>query len=244
MNLGNAPSPTVLRGLHIDRAPLRLGRAAVPSPATRSALGVAEEERAAEDALQQAHALARSHGHEEGLRSGREQGLREGRQQADQEIRQAVQDALAQSERERNEDRERLRRIVQHAQCALADLLWSAQEHMVALCYETLCRMVGAAAAQPEFIQRQLSHLMAQHGAPGVVLHVHPQDAALLQRTWVDAPALRVIPDPRVAAGGCILQCSSGALDARLETMLASCKAALLEAGADALHGPRPQEDA
>jgi flagellar assembly protein FliH len=227
-------APQVLRGLRLEGAPLRLGRArAGMAPAAGQQSLV--EEAAQEQALREAHAQAMREGHEEGMRCGRAEGLREGRMQAAEEVRQSVQRGVAEAQAEWKAGHERVHRIAQHAHAALADLLWGAQDEMVALCFETLCRIVGRSAIQPEFVRAQVAHCLAQHGAPAVELHVHPQDAELLQRGSAAAPAVRVIGDPAVALGGCILQAASGALDARLDAMLETCKAALLDARANAV---------
>jgi flagellar assembly protein FliH len=233
MSSGSSNAPEVLRGIRFDSAPLRLGRArasGASAPAAQALVDEAEEDQALRQAHAQALRQGREQGHEEGLRAGRAEGLREGRAQAAEEVRQAVQRALAQAEAQWNDEHERLGRIAQHAQAAVADLLWSAQDEMVVLCHETLCRVVGASAVQPAFVRAQLAHLLAQHGAPDVVLHVHPQDAELLQRPG--SGAVPVIGDAQVALGGCILKSTSGALDARLDAILEACKAALLEARA------------
>ncbi|HET8748746.1 MAG TPA: FliH/SctL family protein [Ramlibacter sp.] len=172
-------------------------------------------------------------GHEEGVHAGRAEGLREGRAQGAEEIRQATQRAVAEAELRSKAQHERLQCVAQHAHDAMADLLWSAQDDMVALCYETLCRIVGEHAVQPAFVRAQLAHVLAQHGAAEVVLHFHPQDAELLQ-SGPGTARFKAVPDPEVALGGCILKTASGALDARLETMLQACKEALSEARAAA----------
>jgi flagellar assembly protein FliH len=233
----------VLRGLHLEGSPLRLGRAragVAASPAAQALL----DESSAEEELRQARVAALRQAHEEGLRSGRAEGLREGRAQAAEELRQAVQRAVAEAGLRSQEEHERLHAIAQHARAAVADLLWAAQDEIVALCYETLCRTVAVAAVQPDAVRAQLAHLMASHGGPDVVLHVHPEDAELLQDGPPARAALPVVADADVAMGGCILKTPAGALDARLDSMLEACKAALLAARAGAVQDPHSGEEA
>jgi len=239
-----APSaPEVLRGVRMDGAPLRLGRARSDGAASPVAQALVEAP-SPEEELRHARAQALRQAHEEGLSSGRAEGLREGRAQAADEVRQAVQRAVAEAGLQAQAQRERLQRIGQHARAAVADLLWAAQDEMVALCYETLCRMLGANALQPAAVRSQVAQLMAQHGAPGVVLHVHPGDAELLQGGSAAGMQLPVVADPDVAVGGCILRTPAGALDARLDAMLEACKAALLQARAGAVQDGRPTGEA
>ena len=219
----------VLRGLPLDATPLRLGRArasVAPAPA---------EEGARAQALREAHALAVREGREEGLRAGRAEGLREGRALAAEEIRQAVQRAVAEAVLPLQAQRERLQEIARRAQETPAAVLAAAEDDMVALCYETLCRLIGASGVGPDAVRAQLAQLVVLHGGTEVVLHVHPQDAQLLERST--RGQARWVADPEVALGGCILKSSRGALDARLETMLAACKATLLETRAQRQNG-------
>jgi flagellar assembly protein FliH len=232
MSAAAAPCVEVLRGLHLDGEPLRLGRARSEGstpPSQPAAVRFDEEQ-----ALQELRALSMREAREEGLRAGRADGLREGRAHAAEEIRAAVQQAVSDAVRPVQEQHDRLQQLAEQARLALADALVQAQEEMVALCYDTLCRMVGAAAVRPELVRAQLLHLLQVHGSAGVALHVHPDDAELLTESTArgaqpDTTA-RWVADPQVALGGCILKTSSGGLDARLETMLGACKAALLEA--------------
>jgi len=105
---------------------------------------------------------------------------------------------------------------------------------MVALCFETICRLIGGAALQADVVRAQLTGLAAQGRAGrrlSMHVHVHPDDADLLRASAPDA-GVEWVADPEVALGGCILRGREGGLDARLETMLAACKAALLAARA------------
>jgi flagellar assembly protein FliH len=218
----------VLRGVAVHGAPLRLGRpkaVVAPAPAASSA------ESAREQALDEERKLAVRDGREQGLREGRAEGLREGRAQAAEETRLAVQRAVADAVLPLEKERAELVQLAQGVHHAITDALTAAQDEMAALCFETLCRVFGDTALRPEVVRAQVAHLLQQHGSSEVVLHLHPQDAQLLDRDGglLDTAA-RWVADPEVALGGCILQLPGGGLDARLETMLSACKAALLEA--------------
>jgi flagellar assembly protein FliH len=224
----------VLRGVAVQGAPLRLGRArasVAPAPAASS------EGSAREQALEEARSLAIREAREQGLREGRTEGLREGRAQAAEEVRLAVQRAVADAVLPLEKEHAQLLQIAQSARQAIGDALTAAQDEMAALCFETLCRILGATAVRPEAVQAQLAQLLQQHGAKELVLHLHPQDAQLLD-TRAGARlhgTTHWVADPEVRLGGCILQLPGGGLDARLETMLSACKAALLEARCQSL---------
>lgn len=233
----------VLRGMRFDAPPLRLGRGREISAApTQAAAPICEPEQ--DQAILEARALALREAREEGLRSGRAEGLRDGRGQAAAEIRQAVQHAVAEAEQRWVAELERVQRIARHAQDAVADTVAAAHDEIVALCFETLCRMLGDRSLQPETVRAQLSQLLEQHGSPGVLFHVHPHDAELLQRADDASGAASAcwVADADVALGGCIVKSPVGALDARLETMLAACKSTLLEARARAARTPQSEE--
>jgi flagellar assembly protein FliH len=224
MSTVGATGHEVLRGLPLDATPLRLGRA----PA--GVASASAEHAGREQALRDAQALALKEAREEARRAGHAEGLREGRAHAAEEIRQAVQRAVAEAVQPLQAQHERLQEIARNAQGTAAVALAAAEDEMVALCFEALCRLVGERSAEPEAVRAQVAQLLALHGGADVLLHVHPQDAELLER-GAEGQA-RWVADPQVALGGCILKSSGGALDARLETMLAACKAALLEARA------------
>lgn len=108
---------------------------------------------------------------------------------------------------------------------------------MLALCYEAVCRVVGAQAVEPRHVASQLSHLVALSRISSLVaVHVHPDDAALLQGGDMSTGKgsqggdrqVPWLPDPEVTLGGCIVRGSRGSLDLRLEAMLSDLKASLL----------------
>lgn len=223
----------VLRGIALAGAPLRLGRArASEAPEPVASPQVTDHERLAREERSQALREAREQGLRESRAEGLRDGLREGRAQAEEEIRAAVQRAVAEAVLPLEQEHAQLLQLAQGVRRAVADALEAAHDEMAALCFETLCRIVGTAASDPEIVHAQLTHLLQQHGSQEVVLHLHPQDARLLQSRAGAQPqaSVRWQADAEVTLGGCILQTPGGGIDARLETMLDACKAALLEA--------------
>jgi flagellar assembly protein FliH len=190
-------------------------------------------------------AQAEREAREQGARAGYEEGLRRGLADAEARARPVLEQAKAQALAPIEEERRRLAALLAALEQARADCLQAAEEDAVALCYQLLCRTLGAGAPKPEDLRAQWLELCAGAAAEeGPVLHVHPQDAARLASSTVDAGAqsetagrVRWIADPQVALGGCIVRSAAGGLDARLETILAACKASLLAARAARAEG-------
>lgn len=234
-------APTQLVGTPLDSE-----GSMVAGPAMQAAAVQIEEE-------------ARRRGHEEGLAKG----LAEGRERAAEDARQAAAEAEHKAARDLEARAERLTQELQkQAQAAvearvqalngLIDALppliearlSDAEDDMLALCFETVCRMLGEAAAQPGVVRAQLTQAMSRLRSRRLVaIHLHPDDLAALQRTQ-DATALALpggedvqwIASAEVALGGCILQSPEGGLDARFETQLHALRDLLLQSRALARH--------
>jgi flagellar assembly protein FliH len=223
--------PQVFRGLPAQAAPLRLaGARAAALPASGTAAVDPEAE-----ALRLGREEGWRAGHEQGLRSGQAQGLEEGRARAAEALQQAVEEAVAKALLPLRQEQERVCQLATALADAMDDALAAAHDEMLALCFETIARVLGERAIEPQALLQQFDALRGRHGWAEVVLRVHPQDAQRLQRAHAAADAvtrLRWTPDPEVAWGGCILQAPGGGLDARLETILLACKTALLQARA------------
>ncbi|HEY8359556.1 MAG TPA: FliH/SctL family protein [Ramlibacter sp.] len=187
----------------------------------------------AEDPEVHLHAAAREEGfrigHEEGLRSGSEAGQRAGYEEGLRRGTAAARIPL--------EERARQMDGLLAGMADAAHEAWTgADEDVLALCYETLCRVVGEAACTPESVRPQVERLLAASELQGsITLHLHPADVRLLDEAraegrlpTVAGRAVRWRPDPRVVLGGCVLAGTGGGIDARLETVLEQCKAGLL----------------
>lgn len=236
----------VLRDTPFVPSAVRLPRAAAQGvDATGPAV------RADPTALLQAAAQAEGlrQGREEGLRSGREQGLREGHEEGlrrglaagEAQARSAIEAAVL-AARGPLDDRARQVDAVLSAIGEIAKEAWmGVEDDVLALCYETLCRVLGDAVAAPEALRPQVARLLAASDFQGALtLHLHPSDAQLLDesRAAGQLPLASDLPvrwraDPRVVLGGCILAAAGGGIDARLETILEQCKAGLLQGRAD-----------
>jgi flagellar assembly protein FliH len=211
----------VLRELAVD------GPAALP---VRSRLAAAPAVSKLEVALQAAQQEGLRQGHEKGLRAGYEEGLRVGRAEAEAEahIRAGALEAQAAADREMRGAA--LRTAVAEFESATREWLALAEEDIVALCYETLGRILAAEAIAAPIVRAQAAQLLEQwHGLGVPSLHVHPADLQLLE----GLPAARAyvcVADPELQYGGFIVRGEGGALDARLDRILEEVKAALIAA--------------
>jgi flagellar assembly protein FliH len=231
MSNARSGGPEVFRGMHLEPAALRLcARPRVP------AVEAVQAEAQAADELQLARERTMREGREQGLRSGHAEGLQQGRAAAAEEVGKEKEAAIAKALAPLRAEHDMLRQLADSIRGAKDDAIAAAHDDMLALCFETICRIVGRTALQPEMVEAQLAELLRlHHGSHSAVLHVHPQDAELLSSRVHDASHdLRWTADPQVKLGGCIVRSKAGGLDARLETMLASCKATLLESRARA----------
>jgi flagellar assembly protein FliH len=220
MSSATNPAARVWRGLPVARLPLRL-----PERTTRQLADAAPDPQLeASQEWQRAFDQGVREGREEGLRRGYEEGQRRGMDDATTRNEQAVREAVAEAVAGVDAQRAQLAVVASALEHSVGNALAAAEEEMVALCYEALCRILAAEAVRPEVVVAQVRGLLAQRsGSALLAVHVHPDDAALLpsaEEPWV--------ADPEVALGGCVLRTRSGGLDLRLDVALENCKAALL----------------
>jgi flagellar assembly protein FliH len=189
------------------------------------AAGRAAAEAADRGALQQTVEEACS----KAVLQGRLEGLAAGRGEAEAEAERArLQIDQAMAERLERVDRV-LRSVAEEAERHLLD----AEDDLVALGHEALCRVLGAQAVQPASIRSMVSHVLAQHGQRAqLAVHVHPDDFAALTHEDPAAavPPWRWVADDAVQLGGVVLRSPEGSLDARLETQMAALGSALVAA--------------
>lgn len=216
---------------------------------------------------------------QQGYEAGFEQGLAEGRQHAKEALHAHIQNAQAENARTAAAEMDRLRRNGEQAAAAKADALHrqlknlidsvrpavtsqieAAEDDVVALCMDVLCRWLGAEAVSAERIAQLVKVARAEMSACNeIAIHLHPADLEILQTcpevwtafsaesTSIPAPgkpqvglpatAIRWISDETIRLGGCILRGADGGLDARLETKLAILASTLSQVRADRFAG-------
>lgn len=83
-----------------------------------------------------------------------------------------------------------------------------------------------------ELIHQSIRKVLSQHNEPGelLTLHLHPEDYQRMAPQESVAPTnLKMMPDPGIQRGGCLLQTNYGLIDARLETQLQELERVLRE---------------
>lgn len=226
-------SGEVLRGMHVERHPLCVGRPVAPVVPLQEATATDPREEAWTARLSAALAEARR----EGERAGYEEGLRKGLADARSQGEAALQKAVAGARATLDQQHESVRKLRGALEAAHAECLRLAEDEMVALCFDTICRVVGEEALAPEHVRARIRQLVASSGdEASVAIHLHPRDAALFDNSdEPDArgrPTIRCVPDPQVAPGDCTVRGTAGGLEQRLESTLEACKRALLHARA------------
>lgn len=228
--MNNPAVGEVLRGMQVEAQPLRVGRPLRAEAATAAPASCAEERdlrhELQEKLIHEARVQAEKAGYEEGLRRGQAEAVA----RAESKVRKAVEDATSALE----EQQRALVKLGESVAMAATDLLRSAEDELVALCYEVLCSMLGSQAIGADAVRQQVTALLAEGAAAlDAEFRVHPGDAKQLLAVSESGPGgVRWVADPDVASGGCIVRMPGGGLDARLETMLAACKDRLLAARA------------
>lgn len=230
MSAAHGAESVVLRRLRLEGEAATIGRARGGRAGTAASL---EEEMlaAAPLARDEAYAEGMRQGREDGLRAGREEGQAEGRIEAAQSAQAALAAAIARATEPLRERERHLAGLATHLDAALAGLLRSGEDEMVALCYEAICHVLGRELLTAEGLRAQVRTLLARGKERGAsAVHLHPQDVQLLKSTRPASPddSLAWVADPQVELGGCIVRAEGGALDARLETLLDELKATLL----------------
>jgi len=199
-----------------------------------------------------------------GYEEGFARGCAEGRAKGAEEARALAIQAAEQAERDRAVQHgqlvQALKREAQAAsEASLAQLnsliaalpsqietrLQAAEDDMLALSFEVVCRLLGESAARPDVLRAHLQQSMAAlRNRPLVAIHLHADDLASLDKAGVIAampgdPAVRWLASTEVSLGGCILETPEGGLDARFEAQLQALREAL-ERGRAAARSPSP----
>ncbi|MEW6172073.1 MAG: FliH/SctL family protein [Bacillota bacterium] len=186
----------------------------------RQRLTADEAEQAAVRIIQEAEEQAsaiREHAFQEGLIKG----YQEGRLRAEEEMRITVarmQETLREVEAERVATLNQLEREV-------VDLAQGIAERIVASELKTNPEVALAIAREA---------LMTVRDRPSIVLQVNPDDLEMCQQArqqfemlLPEGAVLRILPDPQIERGGCIIDTGQGEVDATLNSRWAALMEAL-----------------
>ena len=181
------------------------------SEASLTASEVAEDDaqRILDEARRQAEEIweqARAAGYEAGLEAGRAEGL-----------------ALV--EQEAKEQAIRMHEILQALVAQRKQILASVEKDLVDLALAIAHKVIGdAASAQRDLVMDMARRAIEVLGRPDAVrVHLNPADAERLAEMWAgggSTPEWTLVPDERVAPGGCIVTAGASEVDARPETQL------------------------
>ncbi len=215
---------------------------------------------------------------EQGRRAGYEEGLQEGRRLLEEAVEararalaqdqvaeqvaeqlkgvreQAAQAAQQQRQSQAQETARRAQQVEELAEQLSAQwsqLLQGAEDDMLDVVFEAVCRIVGDQAVTREGARAMLARtLQSWHGRHPLSVHLHPDDMELLRADAdtvqalasrgfdAERQSLRWVADTGVRAGGCLLRSAEGALDARLERQLEAMATRLAEIRAARRQGP------
>ena len=165
---------------------------------------------------------AKEKGHEEGYGKGYE----EGRTDATVKLEQAWKDRLARVD-SLLEALEQARRACDEA----------VEDIAVAVAFESVAKIVGRKSVSIEIIREMIAGVRREGGESGpIVVRVGSDDyEALVGEPFVveleeERGRIRLVEDPRVAFGGCIIETPRGSIDARSEMQLDRLQKILIEA--------------
>jgi len=216
----------VIQGPDMQKPPVVVGDMGLGSYRSfREELEHARQEMAhrQEEAVKAAKAL-REEGYRQGLLEGRLSGEKAALQKANDRL-----SALETLAAEARQDRDAVLRAAEKAACNLALRLAEAIVHRQIQVDPSV--VLGTAQTVLEAVNRE-----------PVVIKASPADVANLQ-AWLqesgrsfEPESIRVVADPDMTAGGCMVETAAALLDARIETQLQTAKqvfTALLEGKQD-----------
>lgn len=177
---------------------------------------------------EQARAKGLSEGHAEGVRQGHE----ESAEAAEQLRLQLIEQGRATVDAHKR----RFEQMALSLSKQSGQLAADAEDDLVAMSFEVVCRLLGERAATPAGIRSMVEHLLAQRALTALAVHVHPDDLQLLRAESGDGVAetsWQWVADEKVQLGGVILRSPDGNLDARLEVQLDTLRQTLLQARQD-----------
>lgn len=190
-----------------EEAEARLAQAdKILAAARRQAEKIIEE---AEEQRTIAHAEAQAAGFEEGYT----QGFAEGQSIGEQTLVEGIGEVQSLLER------------IAHER---AHLLLDAEREAAMLAVAVAEKTVGALAqSNRALIIHTVNRALNELAVTGpFALRVHPDDAAYLEQTWHapekngESQSWRLLPDPEIAPGGCVVICGPASVDARLSSQL------------------------
>jgi flagellar assembly protein FliH len=180
--------------------------------AAQEALAAQLQEELAENAQ-----ISNKKGYDEGYRSGLDEGRAAGKRELEREV--AAFKQTGESLKKLNDE-----------------VLAYAENEMVGIVYEAVCKIVGEAVIAEEAARSAVRHFNQRREEMGVVgIRFSPGDYEALQRYFQTDPAakpsgIEIGVDESIVLGGCTVETKTGMLQARMEDQLTQLKQVLLHA--------------
>jgi flagellar biosynthesis/type III secretory pathway protein FliH len=184
---------------------------------------VSEAQAKAQQLVQGASERGHAQGYAEGLAQGHAQGLEEGQKQGHAQAHVAATERLNQLQKSW---REALQKWENHQH----DFAIQARESVLELALRLTEKIVHRVVeADPSVVVDQLGAALAHvMETAEVVVHLSPADRDLVEeglpsllQEFSHLKHARLMDDPDITPGGCVVRCGRGAVDATLETQLA-----------------------
>lgn len=178
------------------------------------------------------------------LQREQEQALRRQREEREQELANvraaAYEEGFAAGDKDARrghaELHQRLDTLLGQLQQQLEQAMAVDEEMGVAIAFEVVCKVIGAAVVTREGVLAQLREVVARtREREQLRIHLHPDDLALVRQGPTPGigrggAVIEWVGDDTLTCGGCVVGTSGGDFDARLERQLAQFKDALLQA--------------
>jgi len=167
---------------------------------------------------------AREEGMKQGLEAGRKDGFAEG-------FEKGLEEGRAEGEREQRQQVDMLKSLLEQLATPLKGMTDELQNELltlaVAMAQQLVRREIQVEPGEIIPVITEALALLPNH-ARDVVVHVHPEDAALIRELLCDASDdsdWSVSEDPLLTRGGCRIESLNSSIDASLESRLAGLMA-------------------
>lgn len=193
-------------------------------------------------AMEQGFAQGFADGHAQGRREGYECGFGEGRAEG-------VQRGDAEGREELAAQAERLARLAQALSDARAAVIVQAEDDLVCIAYEAVCKLVGTHLVTSAGVAAHVRGVIGRVAEPrGIRVRLHPHDLDLVReyahRFGPAGQSLEWCVDETLAFGGCVIEAAAGEFRARLDEQLRQVLELLQSARAVAADAMPPPETA
>jgi len=155
-----------------------------------------------------------------------EQTLREASEQG---YARGIENGEAEGRARWDEQAARLLSLLEQLPVARAQTLEQAEDAIVEIVFEAVCRILGSEAAGHAAVYHAVTESASRvHAGEPLTVALHPDDLLAIQTAGRMPENVKLVSSPALALGGCMIDSSTGTLDARLETQIELLRASLL----------------